>query len=60
MGLFLKTIDYHLTQIEQLVHGTVIGTIGCLIEMKNVMLCGVYQKSAVDYMLHKLTKDACQ
>ena len=46
MELFLKTIDYRLTQIEQLVHGTVIGTIGCLIEMKNVVLGEIFQKSA--------------
>ena len=60
MGLFLKTVEYRLTQIEQLVHGTEIATIGKLKEMKNVVLCEIFQKVAMNYMLHKFTKNACQ
>ena len=54
MGLFLKTIDYRLTQTEQLVHGTVIGTIGCLIEMTNVVLCKSRQRITRSISLQRM------
>ncbi|GFV72634.1 hypothetical protein TNCV_2602411 [Trichonephila clavipes] len=56
--LFLKTINYRLVQVKELVGSTIMGSESCLIEVKFFVFDEPVHKPTVDNPFHELAEGA--
>ncbi|GFU88368.1 hypothetical protein TNCV_2286591, partial [Trichonephila clavipes] len=56
--LFLKTINYRLVQVKELVGSTMMGSESCLIEVKLFVFDEPVHKPTVDNPFHELAEGA--